>query len=189
MPSDKQLAANRRNATRSTGPRSPDGKARSSQNAFQHGLTSTAVLFSTEHAAAFGQLRSAFFTEHRPATPTEEYFVTRMVEAIWFMRRCSRAYAGSSDARLAKLLPEFSRQHARHERTFERALKQLTDFRRTPPPVQPRPETKNRENEPNFPTPEIPPSSVVPNAYLAQAGQTLQAPTNPIPAGPLVPIP
>src|SRR5260370_834688 len=39
MASQRQLAANRRNARGSTGPRSPAGKTRASQNAFRHGLT------------------------------------------------------------------------------------------------------------------------------------------------------
>lgn len=38
MTSQRQLFANRQNATRSTGPRSEQGKARSSQNALRHGL-------------------------------------------------------------------------------------------------------------------------------------------------------
>ena len=39
MPSEKQLAANRANAQRSTGPRTAVGKMRSSRNAFRHGLS------------------------------------------------------------------------------------------------------------------------------------------------------
>jgi hypothetical protein len=41
MASDKQIAANRRNATKSTGPRTQEGKARSRLNALRHGLAST----------------------------------------------------------------------------------------------------------------------------------------------------
>ncbi len=39
MASEKQIAANRRNATRSTGPRTASGKSTSSRNAFRHGLS------------------------------------------------------------------------------------------------------------------------------------------------------
>jgi hypothetical protein len=39
MPSERQIAANRRNAQKSTGPRSQSGKKRSSKNAFVHGLS------------------------------------------------------------------------------------------------------------------------------------------------------
>ena len=39
MATEKQIAANRRNAARSTGPRTPLGKKRSSMNALRHGLS------------------------------------------------------------------------------------------------------------------------------------------------------
>ena len=39
MASERQIAANRRNASRSTGPSSPAGKKRAGQNAYRHGLT------------------------------------------------------------------------------------------------------------------------------------------------------
>jgi hypothetical protein len=39
MASERQIAANRRNAKKSSGPRSADGKARSRRNALRHGLS------------------------------------------------------------------------------------------------------------------------------------------------------
>ena len=46
--SDEKLAANRANAKRSTGPRSPQGKARSAGNAVRHGLNAVAALDEAE---------------------------------------------------------------------------------------------------------------------------------------------
>jgi hypothetical protein len=43
MATEKQIAANRRNARRSTGPRTPAGKARAALNALTHGLTTQAA--------------------------------------------------------------------------------------------------------------------------------------------------
>jgi hypothetical protein len=40
MATERQIAANRRNAKKSRGPKSASGKKRSSQNAFRHGLSS-----------------------------------------------------------------------------------------------------------------------------------------------------
>ena len=40
----KQLAANRRNAQKSTGPKTPEGRAVSKMNALKHGILSKEVL-------------------------------------------------------------------------------------------------------------------------------------------------
>lgn len=42
MTSESKIAANRNNARKSTGPRTTEGRARASRNAFRHGLASTA---------------------------------------------------------------------------------------------------------------------------------------------------
>src|SRR5262245_26678530 len=44
MTTERQIAANRRNALRSTGPKSPGGKRRIARNAVRHGLTTASLL-------------------------------------------------------------------------------------------------------------------------------------------------
>jgi hypothetical protein len=50
MSSQKQIAANRANATRSTGPTTDGGKSRSRMNAWKHGLTAEKVVIDGEDA-------------------------------------------------------------------------------------------------------------------------------------------
>ena len=55
MTSEKQAAANRRNAAKSTGPQTESGKARSSGNALKHGLSAEQVVIFGEDPAAFAR--------------------------------------------------------------------------------------------------------------------------------------
>ncbi len=48
MTSEKQIRANRRNALKSTGPKTPEGKATVRLNARTHGLRSQEILFPGE---------------------------------------------------------------------------------------------------------------------------------------------
>ena len=66
MTSNKQLHANRANATKSTGPRSQAGKARSRLNSRKHGLTAKMLIIVGENADDFDQLRAELMAEHDP---------------------------------------------------------------------------------------------------------------------------
>lgn len=58
MPSSPaRTAANRANATRSTGPRTATGKAASSRNALQHGAHSTDATLLAAHAETYCRVR------------------------------------------------------------------------------------------------------------------------------------
>ncbi len=66
MTSDKQLRANQRNALKSTGPRTPEGKAAIRRNALKHGLLSQEVLLPGEDEAALKDLGDTLRNElHR----------------------------------------------------------------------------------------------------------------------------
>ena len=85
--SSKQLAANRRNAQKSTGPRSVEGKARSSQNALKTGLYAQAMIIGPEELTQFQELEAQFTAEYHPTTPTARSLVDQLIHCEWMLRR------------------------------------------------------------------------------------------------------
>ncbi len=96
-----QLRANRRNATKSTGPRTPAGKQRSALNATKHGLTATTTVLVHEDAEAFEQLRSALHDEIAPSNTVDWMKVEMLAHQWWRMLRNARLERGMLDSRLA----------------------------------------------------------------------------------------
>ncbi len=86
--SDKQLAANRANAQKSTGPTSVIGKRNSSRNSLKHGLLSDIILINGESAERLNELASSITDEYDPETPSQEMMVQNAVAAMWFLMRC-----------------------------------------------------------------------------------------------------
>jgi hypothetical protein len=85
--SDKQLAANQANAQLSTGPTSPEGKAKSSLNAVKTALTGRAVLLPTDDAAAYERHHTAYHEELRPVGPRETALVQSLADIHWRLGR------------------------------------------------------------------------------------------------------
>lgn len=88
--SPARLAANRRNASLSTGPRSARGRAASSRNALRHGLRSQAPLVEGEFPDDFSEFRTALLEALDPAGLYEAMLVERIVDFEWRLRRVSR---------------------------------------------------------------------------------------------------
>ena len=152
MPTQKQIDANRRNAARSTGPKTPEGKQRVRQNALKHGLTAE-VLLPSESEEDFKALREALESEYDPVGPTEQLLVedlvaarlriarARIIEAGFFSKELEELDGFLSDgkwdakARLALVITRdangadaharIGRYETRLERSFHRALKEL----------------------------------------------------------------
>jgi len=87
MSTDKQIEANRQNAQLCTGPRTEEGKARSSQNALKTGLHSKSELLVTESREALDELIADFHTRFPPATPEERSLVDALIRYEWLSRR------------------------------------------------------------------------------------------------------
>ncbi len=140
-------SANTANAQFRTGPRSPEGKAKSAQNARKHGLTAADLVIGPEDRAEFEEMLAEFRDEIEPTGPLENTLFDQFVSAAWNLRRirrmetelCSGAESYTQlldDDQLQKKLDRLARHQTRIERSFHRALKELkalhTDAALTP---------------------------------------------------------
>jgi len=94
MTSIKQTEANRRNAQKSTGPRTATGKAVARMNALNHGLRAVHLLIPGEDEEEFTQLREQLFEQFQPEGPLEAQLVDDILAGLWRKRRLVRAEAG-----------------------------------------------------------------------------------------------
>jgi hypothetical protein len=83
----KQIEANRLNAQKSTGPRSPEGKAAVRFNALKSGIDAKSQVIPTEDPAALELLTAEYHHRYRPATPEVRALVDTLVSAEWMQRR------------------------------------------------------------------------------------------------------
>ena len=94
MATKRQIAANRRNARRSTGPKTAAGKAASSANALRHGLAAArAVVLPDEDADAYERLRQGVIADLDPAGALQEALAQRIVVLLWRLDRAARLEA------------------------------------------------------------------------------------------------
>jgi hypothetical protein len=89
MSSLRQIAANRRNALKSTGPVTAEGKDRSRCNAVRHGLTAETVIETLEDAADYQAFEAAVIADHDVETAVERELVLRLASVLWRLRRAT----------------------------------------------------------------------------------------------------
>ncbi len=87
MATEKQIQANRANAAKSTGPRTPEGKRISSQNAAIYARTPVALIPKGKSLRRFKELVAALRFEFQPRDPAEDTLVQAMAVARWRLTR------------------------------------------------------------------------------------------------------
>ena len=87
MPTEKQLAANRANAKKSTGPRTPEGRAKVRCNAVRHGLSGQILTLSESERPLFDQLLNELLADFNPANAIERQLVTSIAWDTWRLNR------------------------------------------------------------------------------------------------------
>jgi hypothetical protein len=132
-----RLAANRDNAQKSTGPKTNEGKAISSQNRTKHGLARKNGNFSVLPSEDLGQYYlhlTEFLEEHQPETPTEIALVHALSESLWLRNRAQNYQAmcfNQTTGALAseKQLALYLRYETTYSRAFNSSLNQLLKLR------------------------------------------------------------
>jgi len=148
MATTAQIAANRINAQKSTGPRTVEGKSASRQNALKHGVDAASLIIPGEDPALYDQLAADYADDIRPHGALEQFQVDTLVRADWQRRRLQRIEAklyrqileegGSEELDVAilrdsptgKLLLRLWSQIAGLERAHHRALSEIRRLRR-----------------------------------------------------------
>ncbi len=91
MVSEAKIAANRRNATKSCGPKTEAGKNAARFNALKHGLTAEIAMLPEEDAAVYDSWRSDWFDVYKPRNGLEAAKVERSFYLWWQLGRIARA--------------------------------------------------------------------------------------------------
>jgi len=98
MASEAQIAANRLNAQKSTGPKTAQGKAAVARNPLRHGMTAETVVLFDELEMEFEAFREGLISDLQPRGTTECSLVERIAILGWRLRRASRAEAAMINA-------------------------------------------------------------------------------------------
>ncbi len=146
MTTQAQITANTANAQFSTGPTTPEGKARSAANATKLGFHAKyAVLLTEEDHQTFDALSTAFRFELHPTGPIERALHGQITLASWNIERANRLEAALaadgidpllSDAN-EKTLNRIATYRMRAERTFHKCLKELQAYQAAHPLDEP----------------------------------------------------
>jgi hypothetical protein len=128
MTSFKQIEANRRNASKSTGPVTEEGKQRSRCNAVRHGLTAETVIGSLEDAEDYKAFEAVIIADYDAQSAVERELVLRLASLLWRLRRATTTETGLFEIQ-ADYLREF-KQDRQNQQTlpeiisarFERAV-------------------------------------------------------------------
>jgi hypothetical protein len=94
MTSFKKIDANRRNARRSTGPITAEGKQRSRCNAVRHGLTAKTVIGALEDAEDYRAFEAAIIADYDAQSAVERELVLRLASLLWRLRRATTMETG-----------------------------------------------------------------------------------------------
>ena len=141
MATAKQISANRKNAKKSSGPRTELGKQIVSQNALKHGFFGRFQVLEDENQEQFNDLFNQLVLDQKPVGALETDLVRQMAEHLWVKERANR-YLQATFILLNRLpdqkiemgitvdMERFAQFENHNDRLFHRALKALLQLRK-----------------------------------------------------------
>jgi hypothetical protein len=123
--SPAKLTANQTNAQHSTGPRTEQGKAATSQNATKSGLFSTRDFVLPHEQPIWTALDESLRAELRPSGPIEQALTAEIRSALWRLRRCGEIESESESAPDDAAQQSIDRARAQFNRLLHRSLAEL----------------------------------------------------------------
>lgn len=164
MTSEAKIEANRRNAQKSTGPKTQRGKERARLNALRHGLTAKQLMAEDEDFGHFARFNAELRETLAPGDAVEEQLVECIAVSTWRLRRLWRAEVGAirlSQARTHNYWDKFAiafagapdklAQLSRYEVAIERLIQRAYAMLERRQARRSREETRNYETKPNSP--------------------------------------
>ena len=102
MPTERQSESARINGAKSHGPKSAEGKKKSSRNSLRHGCTAShTLILACEDPKDFKRMVQKYETMHKPVTLEEQDLVAEMISARWRIRRATGIESSLLDCELA----------------------------------------------------------------------------------------
>jgi hypothetical protein len=142
MASPSQIEANRRNALKSTGPRTETGKRSSRRNALRHGLTAETVIEVLEDPEDYKAFELSVASDFDAQTAVERELVLRLASLLWRLRRATAIETGLLQIQ-SKILREIRQARGTQSRPHDRGLDAILRLNDGPTDTRPHPEWNN----------------------------------------------
>jgi hypothetical protein len=127
MATPAQVLANQTNAKHSTGPNTPQGKTRASQNATTLGLFSASAFIHPDEHEIYVAFRASWTARLVPDGPIEEALVAELIQAAWRLRRCGLLETSTPETTETEDLDRMQASIDRARATSQRALQRNMD--------------------------------------------------------------
>src|SRR5438034_690951 len=149
MPTERQSESARINGAKSRGPKSAEGKTKSSRNSLRHGCTAGhTILLACEDRGDFNRMRKDYDAMYKPVTLEEENLVAEMFATAWRLRRATTIETALIDLEVVTEEPKLK---ARFDRCAAFTNRTTTCFSACASDASPnRPRTRRRRPHPGL---------------------------------------